>query len=100
MSGWFEGKLSALPLLTVMPAGVSGHPVFGVKMLDSRVQRSARTLCHPWRENDGTSFKGPHVYGSGGTSSFNVWKIKSKFLQTHWDQMRSSILKKSSRLGV
>jgi len=35
MSGWFEGKLYALHLLTVMPAGVSGHPVFGVNMLDS-----------------------------------------------------------------
>jgi len=47
MSSSFEGKLSALPLLTVMPAGVSGHPVFGVKMLDSRVHRSAMPLCHP-----------------------------------------------------
>jgi len=47
MSGWFEGKLYALPLVTVMPAGVSGYPFFVVKMLDSRVQRSAMTLCHP-----------------------------------------------------
>jgi len=79
MSGWFEGKRYALPQLSVMPAGVSGHPVFGGNMLDSRVQRSAMLLCHPCRENDVTSFKGPHVYGSGGTSFFNVWKISLNF---------------------
>jgi len=49
MSGWFEGKLYVLHLLAVLPAGVSGHPVFGVKMLDSRVQRSAMPLCCPCR---------------------------------------------------
>ncbi len=65
----FEAKPHVLPSLTVMPAGVSGHPVFAFEMLDSRVHAAVVNRPDLWRENDGTNFEGPPVHSQVLTSS-------------------------------
>lgn len=52
-------KPHGLHSLSVMPAGVSGHPVFEFEMLDSRVNATGENRLDLWRENDGTNFEGP-----------------------------------------
>lgn len=76
-----EAKPQAFHLSTVMPAEVSGHPVFGFEILDSRVQGAVGTRLDLWRENDGTNVEGPHLCSPVLTNADGVRKIQSRFLQ-------------------